>query len=191
MDRVDRMIRRQGMLSWGSCWREHRHVGRDELPILALPKPTIEGVLDIAGFFDPTPICDGVNALISALRGNWSSAGYSALGMVAYVGDLAKLGKLAGQTHHAISSKVHDALEKVKTLAGCFRPRDPRLVAKAKELADHYGYQRWHRELDDEVVQWIEAHPKATPEQFMRWLRWRYSQPDLKARFPEGLSRLE
>ncbi|MFD1893046.1 hypothetical protein H0I39_06100 [Ottowia beijingensis] len=50
--------------------------------------------LDIAGFFDPTPISDGANTLISLGRGDWLGAGLSAISMVPYIGDAAKLGKL-------------------------------------------------------------------------------------------------
>lgn len=50
--------------------------------------------LDIAGLFDPTPISDGANALISIGRGDWLGAALSAVSIVPYVGDAAKLGKL-------------------------------------------------------------------------------------------------
>jgi len=50
--------------------------------------------LDIAGIIDPTPISDGASGLISLSRGDWFGAGISIIGMVPYVGDAAKLGKL-------------------------------------------------------------------------------------------------
>ncbi|QTD46072.1 hypothetical protein [Ottowia testudinis] len=50
--------------------------------------------LDVAGIFDPTPISDGANTLISLGRGDWLGAGLSAVSMIPYVGDAAKLGKL-------------------------------------------------------------------------------------------------
>ncbi|HRL30466.1 MAG TPA: hypothetical protein PKV30_09420 [Ottowia sp.] len=50
--------------------------------------------LDIAGIFDPTPISDGANTLISLGRSDWLGAGLSAVSMIPYVGDAAKLGKL-------------------------------------------------------------------------------------------------
>ncbi|APZ91186.1 DNA/RNA non-specific endonuclease [Fuerstiella marisgermanici] len=49
--------------------------------------------LDIAGIADPTPICDGANAIISVARGDWLGAGLSLVSIVPYVGDLAKAGK--------------------------------------------------------------------------------------------------
>jgi hypothetical protein len=50
--------------------------------------------LDIIGIFEPTPFADGANTLISLGRGDWLGAGLSVLGVIPYVGDLAKLGKL-------------------------------------------------------------------------------------------------
>ena len=52
--------------------------------------------LDIVGIFEPTPFADGSNTVISLLRGNFLDAGISAVGIIPYVGDAAKLGKLGG-----------------------------------------------------------------------------------------------
>ena len=96
--------------------------------------------------------------------------------------------QLTGQTHHPISTKVARELEQHPTLKGKYTPRDPRFTTQGVDEAAHKGYQTWHRELDDEVISWL-RDPKnlnATPEQFEAWLRWRYTQPDLKARFPNG-----
>ncbi|GHE25757.1 HNH endonuclease [Vulcaniibacterium thermophilum] len=50
--------------------------------------------LDIVGIFEPTPFADLTNAGISIWRGNWLDAGLSAVGVIPYLGDAAKLGKL-------------------------------------------------------------------------------------------------
>jgi hypothetical protein len=50
--------------------------------------------LDIVGIFEPTPFADGANTLISLGRGDWLGAGLSAIGIVPYLGDLAKFGKM-------------------------------------------------------------------------------------------------
>jgi DNA/RNA non-specific endonuclease len=50
--------------------------------------------LSIAGVFDPTPISDGIDGLISLFRGDLLGAGISAVSMIPYIGDAAKLGKL-------------------------------------------------------------------------------------------------
>lgn len=50
--------------------------------------------LDLAGIVDPTPVSDGVSALLAMARGLWLDAVISGASMVPYVGDLAKAGKL-------------------------------------------------------------------------------------------------
>jgi predicted DNA-binding protein len=50
--------------------------------------------LSVVGIFDPTGIADGADAIISIGRGDYWGAGISALGIIPYLGDLAKVGKL-------------------------------------------------------------------------------------------------
>jgi hypothetical protein len=95
--------------------------------------------------------------------------------------------RLTGQEHHGISKKIHKALEQHPKLKGQYQARDPRLVTQAKDIPSHKGYQKWHRDLDAEVAEWVETHPKATTQDFENFLRQRYSQPDLIDRFPEVL----
>ncbi len=49
--------------------------------------------LDVVGCFEPTPFADLSSAVLSITRGQWTDAALSTLGVVPYVGDLAKLGK--------------------------------------------------------------------------------------------------
>jgi hypothetical protein len=95
---------------------------------------------------------------------------------------------MAGDIHHPTSTAVREAIQKHKTLRGLYQPRDPRFTTQAINKAAHNGYEQWHRDLDKEVIKWLNApeNKKATPEKFEAWLRWRYSQPDLLARFPNG-----
>ena len=51
--------------------------------------------MDIAGIADPTGVVDAANAIRYAARGDYVGAGISALGMVPYVGDLAKGARIA------------------------------------------------------------------------------------------------
>ena len=71
-------------------------------------------------------------------------------------------------------------------MKGKYGWRDLRFTTTAVDDAAHRGYQTWHRELDDEIVGWLGRNQNATTQQFEDWLRWRYSQPDMKARFPNG-----
>lgn len=50
--------------------------------------------LSVVGIFDPTGIADGTDAVISVGRGDYWGAGISALGIIPYLGDIAKIGKL-------------------------------------------------------------------------------------------------
>ena len=62
-----------------------------------------------------------------------------------------------------------------------------RAAAEAADKAAHNGYQKWHRDVDDEVIDWLERYSKATPEEFEAMLRGIYNRPDMRARFPDGL----
>jgi hypothetical protein len=57
-----------------------------------------------------------------------------------------------GQNHHVISRPIAKALEDHETLRGLYEPRDERYVAKAKDKESHCGYQKWHRDVDLEVI---------------------------------------
>ncbi|QTD45484.1 DNA/RNA non-specific endonuclease [Ottowia testudinis] len=86
--------------------------------------------LDIAGLIDPTPISDGANGLISLARGDWLGAGISAVSMVPYIGDAAKLGKLGryaqtvakavdlAKANPAIAQRLGPAMEKLREAFG-------------------------------------------------------------------------
>lgn len=92
-----------------------------------------------------------------------------------------------GQLHHGISDAVHKALERHEKLKGLYKLRDPRFTARAATLEDHNGYQKWHQNLDDEVVEYIEKTPGLDPKKFESWLGKRYRKSDLAERFPGGL----
>lgn len=54
----------------------------------------LSATLDIAGIFDPSGIADGLNAALQWNNGDVSGAFISAAGLVPYLGDLAKAGKV-------------------------------------------------------------------------------------------------
>jgi hypothetical protein len=91
-----------------------------------------------------------------------------------------------GQNHHVISKRIARALKRHLTLAGLYKARDPRFVARAKDEESHCGYQQWHRDVDREVVEWLRQNQKATSKQFEDYLREIYSRPEMRARFPNG-----
>jgi hypothetical protein len=91
-----------------------------------------------------------------------------------------------GQGHHVISRPIANALERHKTLRGLYKPRDKRYLAKGKDKESHCGYQKWHREVDREVIEWLRRETDATPEEFIAFLRDIYMRPSMRERFPHG-----
>jgi len=94
---------------------------------------------------------------------------------------------LTGQMHHGISKTICRELDKHPKLSNRYKPRDARFVTQAKDIDSHIGYQKWHRDLDNEIIDWLQNNQAADSAAFEDFLRWRYSQPDLKAVFPNGL----
>ncbi|WP_246834017.1 RHS repeat-associated core domain-containing protein [Pedobacter sp. G11] len=72
----------------------------------------LQAGLDVVGIFDPTGIADGVNAGISAKKGDWLNVGISALGVIPLAGDLAKAGKIEKDV-----KIISNAVDAVKTEA--------------------------------------------------------------------------
>ncbi|NUQ82359.1 MAG: hypothetical protein HUU10_12175 [Bacteroidetes bacterium] len=66
----------------------------------------IQTTLDVAGIADPTGAVDLGNAVIYAGRGKWSEAGIRLLGIIPYVGDLAKAGKLTKGVFRAAEKEI-------------------------------------------------------------------------------------
>ncbi len=50
--------------------------------------------LDIVGIVDPSGVADGLNAALQAKNGEWGGAIISGIGLIPYIGDVAKVGKI-------------------------------------------------------------------------------------------------
>lgn len=74
-------------------------------------------------------------------------------------------------------------------MMGVYMKRDARFITLAKDLTSHRGYQTWHRQLDAEMVTWLEGNPTASPRDFERYLDNLYGRQDLLVRFPKGLGK--
>lgn len=92
----------------------------------------------------------------------------------------------AGQEHHIISKKIADKLARHPTLSGRYTARDPRFKTRAADKESHNGYQKWHRDVDDEVIEWLSKYDHATPAEFEAFLRQIYNRPNMRLRFPDG-----
>jgi hypothetical protein len=76
--------------------------------------------LDVIGIVEPTPFADLTSGVISMFRGDWTGAAISAVGVVPYIGDLAKLGKVPKYL-----AKVENAIRLARTnekFAAVLRP---------------------------------------------------------------------
>jgi len=91
-----------------------------------------------------------------------------------------------GQLHHVISKRIARTLKDHETLGGHYEARDPRFVTRAVDEQAHCGYQEWHRKVDEEVIAWLNARRRLTPEQFEAFLRQVYKRPEMLERFPHG-----
>lgn len=54
----------------------------------------LSATLDIVGIFDPSGAADALNATLQAKNNEWLDAGISLAGIIPYVGDIAKAGKI-------------------------------------------------------------------------------------------------
>jgi RHS repeat-associated protein len=167
-------------------------------------------IADIAGAIDPTGIVDTLHAISYVARGQYGDAAITILGalpggdalkgakyvkkateVVAKISKVAKetkilrnFVKLTGQVHHLISNRVLAAMKSHKALSAGADAMRARLKKQAVDLAAHNGYQKWHRDLDDEIVSWIRNHENATEDEFLRYLDGVYNRPEIKSRFP-------
>jgi len=104
-------------------------------------------VLDIAGIIGPSPLCDGVKAIISLVRLDFLGAGCSALGILAFAGDFAKLGKLPKYIESAfqalrLAAKTPDFAAKVAPL-----------VRAIKNLLDKLPLEKLPKQISGRLVE--------------------------------------
>ncbi len=95
--------------------------------------------------------------------------------------------RCTGQMHHAISAKIHEALQDHQNLKGLYKYRDNRFVTQAIDKAAHNGYQKWHIALDQQIVNWLKDNKKAMPKDFEAYLHNLYAEKRLMDIFPNGL----
>jgi hypothetical protein len=93
-----------------------------------------QDVVDIVGVIDPTGVADAANALGYAARGKWGHAGVSALGIIPYAGDTAKIAKYGARA--AKTGKASGRAARAGRLADTAKVvgRDIKM-AKAAEVA--------------------------------------------------------
>ena len=70
--------------------------------------------LDLAGIVDPTGVADATNAVLQANSGEWLNAAISVAGLIPYLGDAAKVGKVKKDIN--IIENAIDAAKETKTI---------------------------------------------------------------------------
>ena len=110
----------------------------------------LSATLDIVGIIDPSGVADGLNATLQAKNGDWLGASISAIGLVPYVGDVAKLGKL-GKDVKIIENAINAAktgttkvtnniLEDLPTQVHHFATnKNKTYTGRMKDIADQFG----------------------------------------------------
>ncbi len=102
----------------------------------------LQASLDIVGIVDPTGVADVINAGISADKGNWGDMIISGIGVVPYVGDLAKAGKI-GKDVKVIENAV-EALTKAEKEEGIIYKR----IEKGGKEKDYIGKAKSEKRYD-------------------------------------------
>jgi len=94
-----------------------------------------QAAVDAAGIVDPTPISDGISAVMSLAKGDWIGAGLSAVSMVPYLGDAV-----------AKTAKGARAIKKLKQLtdaiAGSIKRLDAIKLGNRKKAAERVRQAR-------------------------------------------------
>ena len=94
---------------------------------------------------------------------------------------------LSGQSHHPISKQIRKSLDTVdvSNISKNLKDKYRKFTTQAGDIMDHKGYQQWHRELDDEISNWITQQGKElTDERLIQYLKDVYSRPELSNKFP-------
>lgn len=87
-----------------------------------------------------------------------------------------------GQAHHPISRRIERAARNNPNLKGQVT-RNGCGTVRANTLADHLGYQDWHRRLDETIIDWLENNPTGTLDKFTAFMNEQYANKEIYRRF--------
>ncbi len=108
--------------------------------------------LDIVGIVDPTGVADGLNAGLQAKNGDWLGAGISALGIIPYVGDIPKVGKI-GKDVKIIRRAVENVSSGRNQVTKVFPTRKAALEARPKPRPAKAGEKQVTRQSRNKSVE--------------------------------------
>ncbi|MDR2171940.1 MAG: hypothetical protein LBP59_17485 [Planctomycetaceae bacterium] len=86
---------------------------------------------------------------------------------------------------YPISKKIFNELDKNESISSNFKNNYRNFITKAIDRQSHSGYQYWHRELDDKIVDWLKKKPDLTEKEFIEFLKKLYKNPNITNHFPE------
>lgn len=87
-----------------------------------------------------------------------------------------------GQAHHPISRSIQKAAQKNPNLQGQVT-RNGWGTIRASRLADHVGYQKWHRNFDNAVKVWLKNHPTSSLDKFTGFMNDLYGSAVAQRKF--------
>ncbi|MDX2184057.1 MAG: RHS repeat-associated core domain-containing protein, partial [Gemmatimonadaceae bacterium] len=186
----------------GTLYRRHRYLD-PQSGRFTQPDPIgIAGGLNLYGYADGDPVnysdpfglspcCVHVGAIASSLARALETDGHAEaeqfLDLALSTSPGGAAAKLGGQLHHVVSRRIAAVMQRYVNLRGAANEMRSRLITRAADRAAHNGYQTWHRELDQEAIDFIRRNPNMKAPEFEKWLVRRYGKPDLEKRFPDGV----
>lgn len=129
----------------------------------------VQDTVDLIGIVDPTGVADAANALTYAARGKWGQAAVSALGIVPYLGDLAKGGKFlkaGAKGEKAVAKVAARSAERTAAkgaLKGAEKAAEKAAVHAAEKGAAHAAEKGLLSRAKGAVQKGKEAWKKAQP----------------------------
>jgi hypothetical protein len=120
----DNVYLRAGMTTPAAGWSA-ASTPHDEEELKRLALELLEMALDFGGLIDPTPFCDSTASLLALTQGRWLDAALSGLGIIPYVGDLAKGGKFP--RYLRTMDKVEALLARSRRAAEALQPAFARM----------------------------------------------------------------
>ena len=121
----------------------------------------VQDILNLVGVVDPTGVVDVVNAVGYALRGKWGSAAVTALGIIPYVGDVAKAG-------HTAATLTRGARQASRELKPVVIGED--MAQRVKPYAKQKGYLTIEDFIPETV--WQEAFARGEAEALALNRQW-------------------
>jgi len=116
---------------------------------------------DALGIIDPSPCCDGISGILSALVGNYSDCFWSAIAIIPYAGDLSKLRKsdkllevynIIVHSHHIIPKAVYKHFEDIISPIMKKNAKDNLINIPAGFHGNHPAYSDWIKDKINEEI---------------------------------------